>query len=123
MGGAEWRKEEKELCLLSPNKVAFTAEYIKKFGQPGKLSRLDNIWAARHQIKEELVPVRPPGTVTEPRKDKPWADVDEGKVLADISNKLSELIQIQKETYSLFEYLDKRKDKDGTSENVSVPGS
>jgi hypothetical protein len=120
MGGASWRKEEKVLCLQSATKQEFTEKYIRQLGQPAKLSRIDNIWAARKEIKAELVPVNPPGTVTTPRKEG-HHDVDEAEILVNISNKLSELIQIQKDTFTLFKRLDAAKET--TDDKTSGTGN
>jgi hypothetical protein len=125
MGGQMINKTEKLLVLESRTKEDFAKKYIEKFGMPSKLYRIDNIWTQRETFRKELgkpniEAVSKVTTGIVPRMSNAMAD--EGEVLSHISNKLSELIQIQKETFLLFKKLDKTpegmpNDKTGGSGN------
>lgn len=121
MGGASWSRDEKILCLESKDRKEFMTEYLKKFGTPTKLSRIDNIWKARAQIRDELRPVKPVGAVTTPLT-QPKTDnfPDIGNLVSAILGEvrltkvvIEEMVKLQREQLELFKRVTgKRVDKD-----------
>lgn len=110
MGGQIISRQEKLLVLECRDKDTFTKRYIEKFGVPSRLFRIDNVWSKRQIFREELgkpniehVSKVTTGLTIRPAETFP----DVGETLAKISNKISELIQLQKEELELFRKLDK----------------
>jgi hypothetical protein len=110
MGGQLWSREEKELVIHSKTKNEFAMSYIGKFGAPDKLSRIDNLWKARKEIRMELVPQEIIAVSQKSQVLKPSAIVvdDVTMYLNSISDKLSQLIQLQKEQIEFFKKLEKK---------------
>ena len=115
MGGKIITPDERKLVLECKSKAEFAEVYIRKFGMPSKMFRIDNIWNQRDTIRKEATSVKPPGSITSPARVKEWDDRDGIEVLVGISNKLSELIQLQKDMYALFKKLDKEAKPDEKS--------
>lgn len=117
MGGDNWTPDEMRLTLECQSLKEFALQYIEKFGVPSRASRINNIWTMRKKIRDDMCPVpKPQGKSTVLATG---GVVDEESVtLVNISNKLSEILQVQKEQLELFKKALKKEET-----NDSVVGS
>ena len=108
-----WSKEEKLLLLECNTEKAFYQKYIEKIGVPERPTRVSNLWKERNAIRDEFKPVVvPQGKATVLSYGGDRIVDDESIALSNISNKLSELVQIQTETLELFKRIEGRKPND-----------
>jgi hypothetical protein len=110
MGGTVITQDEKKLVLTCQTREELMKKYVEKFGIPSKLYRIDNIWKQRKEIREELgkvdlTKISSVSTGIAVKGSSPMPDV--GETLVHISNKMSELIQINKDMLALFQRIDK----------------
>lgn len=100
--GVRWTDEEKELAINCKSEDDLAIQYLKKFGTADR-SRVHSLFGHRN----DLIRARTVARTSPPIVHK--AIFDEDVILAHISNKLSELIQLQKETLEIFKKLSEKK--------------
>lgn len=107
--GKVWTASEKRLALMCHTKQEFVDRYLKEIGMPDSMGRLESLWGQRKRLRDEMnpliVPISSKSTAITPKPANNFPDI--GESLSNISNKVSELIEIQKETLTLFKRLDK----------------
>lgn len=90
--GLYWTDEEKQLVRESKNVEELMAKYLKKYGT-ATVSRVRSLWSHRARLLKEQEVIASLSAKVPTRT----VAFDEDQVLAHISNKLSELIELEKE--------------------------
>jgi len=90
--GRYWTEEEKQLVRESKNVEELMAKYLKKYGT-ATVSRVSSLWSHRARLLKEQEMI---ASLSAKVPTKTIA-FDEDQVLAHISNKLSETIELEKE--------------------------
>ena len=115
-------KEEKLLLLECQTEKDFYLKYVQKFGVPSRPTRVSNLWKERKVIRDEYKPIVVPQGRSTVLACGGGGIVDaESIALTNISNKLSELVQLQKEQLDLFRFLKKNSDREEKNDSVANP--
>jgi len=90
--GRYWTEEEKQLVRESKNVEELMAKYLKKYGT-ATVSRVSSLWSHRSRLLKEQEVI---ATLSAHVPTRTTA-FDEDQVLAHISNKLSLMLETEKE--------------------------